>query len=107
MHLSDGHGDSILDTLYPAYLQIPMEEPPPLPAQEKGSFEFVGIFFGGFETETFLLKITSFTGCVFRGDGPESANKIKVSQIFRDQSQAGWWFQPLWKISVKMGIFPN
>ena len=23
------------------------------------------------------------------------------------QNNAGWWFQPLWKILVKIGIFPK
>ena len=30
-----------------------------------------------------------------------------ISVAFNPQMSSGWWFQPIWKIAVKMGIFPK
>ena len=36
-----------------------------------------------------------------------NANKTRMTTWEKRSFQSSWWFQPIWKISVKMGIFPN
>ena len=45
-------------------------------------------------------SLSAFFHCFF-----SSGNRR--SHFFRSQKPSGWWFQPLWKILVKMGIFPK
>ena len=35
------------------------------------------------------------------------ATHLKIEDQPNHQYSSGWWFEPIWKISVKMGIFPK
>ena len=46
----------------------------------------------------------------FEGSPAVTLSFYKYQQYFqinRINVESGWWFQPIWKILVKMGIFPN
>ena len=37
----------------------------------------------------------------------EQQMEVCKEVIYLYENYTGWWFQPIWKILVKMGIFPK
>ena len=59
-------------------------------------YEWVSKLLEPYKTSGFLLEIDQFGLVGGVGGHP-----------FRDTLISSWWFQPIWKILVKMGIFPK
>ena len=54
----------------------------------------------------FVSDVIHISNCSLKLHMPETSMRKTTSRC-NPRTSSGWWFQPIWKILVKMGIFPN